>query len=260
MIIEKGYLPNRCIGCGICIESCPENALTMDNGKVKISKEKCKMHLLCYDKCPYSAYKKYGEQMTVDELVKEIAKDEIFYFHSEGGVTFSGGEPLLQADFLAKTMRLCKQKGIHTTIESSLFVPYDDILKILPYLDTLYVDIKHMNKDEHKKYTGAANDLILKNILKIDNTPYPLDIHVRIPLNPTINDSYENLLATIEFCKNIKKLTEIELLPYHRLGIETYRQLGLEYKLTDIKIQSSDRIKDLADFMSENSQGIRIKA
>ena len=259
MRIEKGYLPNRCIGCGICIESCPEDALSMDNGKILISDEKCKMSLLCYDKCPQSAYKKYGNYMSADELLKEIAKDEIFYYHSNGGVTFSGGEPLMQPDFLTEIMKLCKQRGIHTAMETSLLAPFKDIEKILPYLDVLYTDIKFMDRNKHKEYTGAVNDLIIENILKIDSSSYPVEIYIRIPLIPGINDSRENLLSILDFCKDIKKIQEFELLPYHRLGIETYKHLGLLYKLPDIAIPTPDRIRELKDFVSAHSRGIKIR-
>ncbi len=258
--IEKGYMQNRCTGCGTCVELCSEKALTLnDNGKITISKEKCQMNLLCYDRCPYSAYKKYGTYMTVTELIKEISKDEIFYFHSDGGVTFSGGEPLMQSEFLTESMKSCKRRGIHTAMETSLFAPYNNIEKTLPYLDTLYVDIKHMDSNIHERYTGVENDLILSNICKVDDSYYPVEIHIRIPLVPSINDTRENLLSVLNFCKNRKKLQEIELLPYHRLGIETYKHLGLKYKLSHITVPTLSRIRELYEFMSSNSQGIKIK-
>lgn len=260
MKIEKGYLQNRCLGCGTCVELCPEKALCLNlNGKIVISKEKCQMNLKCFDKCPHSAYKKYGTFMSVDKLMREISKDEIFYFHSGGGVTFSGGEPLMQPEFLEEIMKACKLRGIHTAIETSLYSPYSNIEKTLPYLDALYVDIKHMDNNAHEKYTGVKNDLILNNILKVDASLRPVKIHVRIPLIPTINDTRENLLSIVDFCKGIKKLEEIELLPYHRLGIETYKHLGLKYKLSDIAVPAIDRIKESTDFMSSNSQGIMIR-
>lgn len=258
--VEKGYLDNRCIGCSICIESCPQGALSLSlEKKVVIDKVKCNMCFTCFKKCPYNAYKKYGNLMSVDELVHEIAKDEIFYFHSGGGVTFSGGDPLNQFKFVAETMKKCKRSGIHTAIESSLFAPYENIEEILPWLDVLYVDIKHMGKEEHKRYTGVDNNIILENILKIDCSTYPVNIYVRIPLTPSVNDTKENLLNTIEFCSNLKKLKEIELLPYHRLGIETYKNLGIEYKLSNISSPTPERMLELVDFMSANSQGIRVR-
>ena len=257
--IEKGYMENKCIACGICVESCPEAALSLLNNKISISKEKCKTNLLCYDKCPYSAWKTYGSIMSVEDLVKEITKDEIFFFHSDGGVTFSGGEPLLQSNFVAQVLKLCKRKGIHTAMESSLFAPFNKIKEVLPYLDALYVDIKHMDGFKHKKYTGVDNTLILDNILKIDSNHLPLEIYIRIPLIPTVNDSESNLLMTLEFCKSLTKLKEIELLPYHRLGIETYKSLGLEYKLSEIDVPTSEEILEKAQFMVSKSDGIKVR-
>lgn len=257
--IEKGYMENKCIGCGICVESCPEGALSLLNSKISISKEKCKTNLICYDKCPYNAWKKYGSIMSVGDLVKEITKDEIFFFHSDGGVTLSGGEPLLQPDFVARVLKHCKRKGIHTAIETSLFAPFNNIKEVLPYLDVLYVDIKHMDNFKHKKYTGVDNTLILDNILKIDSIDLPLEIYVRIPLIPTVNDSESNLLMTLEFCKSLTKLKEIELLPYHRLGIETYKSLGLEYKLSEIDVPTSEEILERTQFMVSKSNGIKVR-
>lgn len=260
MYIEKGNMQNRCTGCGTCVELCPEKALTLnENGKITISKEKCRLNLACYEICPQSVYKKYGIYMTVYELAKEISKDEIFYYHSGGGVTFSGGEPLMQPGFLAEIMKSCKHRGIHTAMETSFFAPYPNIEKILPYLDTLYVDIKHMDSNIHERYTGVENDLILSNICKVDDSDYPIEIHVRIPLIPSINDTRENLLSVLNFCKDLKSLQEIELLPYHRLGIETYKHLGLEYKLSHIAVPTLSKIKELYEFMLSNSQGIRIR-
>lgn len=267
--VELGHSSNKCNKCGLCIDLCPQKALAFSSGsidsvdlsenKIIIDRDKCDMCLICYDKCPYSAYKKYGSLMSAEELAREISKDEIFYFHSGGGVTFSGGEPLNQSDFVAETMRLCKDMGIHTAIETSLYSSYENIEKILPWLDALYVDIKHMDRDEHKKYTDVYNDLILENIMKVDNSKYPVDIYVRIPTIPHVNSSRGNLLKTTEFCGNIKKLKEIELLPYHRLGTETYKNMQREYLLPDTKPPSPEEMFELVDLMQNHNPKVKVR-
>lgn len=250
IIAEKGYLSDKCVGCGRCIELCPHGALSFSpKKKIIADKNKCTKCFNCIDVCPYGAYKKYGDLMTTEELLHEISKDEIFYFHSGGGVTFSGGEPLLQAPFVAEVMKQCKKRGIHTAIETCLYAPYESVEQLLPWLDVLYADIKHMDCSEHKLYTGADNSLILENIKKIDSSPYPVDIFIRIPIIPGINDSKDNLSKTAEFCSNIKKLKEIELLPYHRLGTQTYKNLGIEYRLAKILPPSPERMEELKGFI-----------
>lgn len=258
--IETGYMKNKCKGCSTCVDLCPQHAISFSvDKKIVIDRNKCNMCLICHHKCPQGAYKKYGNIMTADELMREICKDEIFYFHSGGGVTFSGGEPLNQFEFLAETMKRCKRMGINTAIETSLYAPYENIEKILPWLDALYVDIKHMNREEHHKYTGVYNDAILDNILKIDNSDNPLQIYVRIPLIPGVNDNEENLLGVVEFCRKLKKLREIELLPYHRLGTETYKNLNLDYRLSGTLPPAPERMTNLVNLMSAVSNDIRIR-
>jgi len=203
--------------------------------------------------------KRYGELMSVNELVKQISKDEIFYFHSGGGVTFSGGEPLLQSSFVAEVMKRCKRMGINTALETTLITSYDDIEKVLPWLDALYVDIKHLSNEEHKRYTNVDNTLILENILKVDSSDHLVDIYIRIPVIPSVNDTNENLLSTIEFCNKLNKIKEIELLPYHRLGIGTYKNLGIEYRLPNVSPPKPERMLELVKFMSENSKSIHIR-
>lgn len=197
--------------------------------------------------------------MSVREVVREIAKDEIFFFHSGGGVTISGGEPLSQPDFVSEVLRECRELGIHTAIETSFHAPYESIKKVLPWLNVLYVDIKHMDKEFHKQWVGPDNLLILNNIRKIDQSKYPLEIIVRIPMVPGANDSDSNLSATAEFCKSLKKLKEIELLAYHRLGLETYRNLEMDYLLKELVPPSRERISERAGFLSQQNPGVPIR-
>ncbi|MBS4031454.1 MAG: glycyl-radical enzyme activating protein [Clostridiales bacterium] len=252
---EKGYAIDRCTGCGTCVGSCPEGALSMtDNGlKVLTDFSKCNHCFICVSKCLFGAIKEYGSFMSVPEVVQEISKDEIFFFHSSGGVTISGGEPLSQPDFVSEVLRECRALGIHTAMETSLFAPFGSIKKILPWLNVLYVDIKHMDGKLHKQLAGADNSQILENIQKIDQSEYPVEIIVRIPMIPGANDSDANLSLVAEFCKSLKKLKEIELLPYHRLGTDTYKNLAMDYPLKDLVPPSQDRILERASFLSQQN-------
>ncbi len=258
---EKGYARDRCVGCGTCVASCPEGALSMseDGLKVVTDASKCKACFVCVVKCPQRAHKRYGSIMSVHEAVREIAKDEIFFFHSGGGVTISGGEPLNQPDFVLEVLRECRELGIHTAIETSCYAPFENMEKILPWLNVLYVDIKHMDEGLHQHWVGSDNSLILDNIRKADESNYPLEIIVRIPMIPGANDSDSNVAATAEFCKSLKKLKEIELLAYHRLGSETYRNLGRDYRLKDLLPPSRERILERAEFLSRQNQGVPIR-
>ena len=188
----------------------------------------------------------YGSVMTVAEVIKEISKDEIFYFHSGGGVTISGGEPLLQADFTAELLKESKRRGINTAIETSMFGDFGSIKKLLPYLDTLYADIKHIDSNAHKHFTGAGNETILENI-KAAAECFGGNIVIRIPLIPTVNMTAENAAGIAEFCRGLSKVHMIELLPYHRLGVETYRKLDLEYGFFDVEVPSAGDVEGFAE-------------
>jgi len=259
--LEKGYAQDRCIGCGICVRLCPERALSIshDTQKVLTDLSKCKKCFVCAAKCPQRAIKQYGSLMSVKEAVGEISKDEIFFFYSGGGVTISGGEPLSQPEFVSEVLRECRALGIHTAIETSFHVPYENIEKTLPWLNVLYVDLKHMDKDLHKEWVGHENSLILDNIKKADQSEYPLEIIVRIPMIPGANDTDSNLSAVAEFCKSIKKLKEIELLPYHRLGTETYKHLEMEYLLKDLAPPSKELICERARFLTGLNPGVPVR-
>ncbi len=258
---EKGYDQRLCTVCGQCVESCPENAISFFNDGLSVStdKDKCVRCFRCFEVCQANAVKKYGFTVSVDDLMKEISKDEIFYFHSEGGITISGGEPLCQPVFCAALLEECKKVGIHTAMESSLHTSYSSFNKVLPWIDHLYADLKHMDNQMHALWVGESNHLILENLLRADQTDYSYRLTIRLPLIPGFNDTDLNLQATIDFCRKLKKIKEIELLPYHRLGSDTYRLLGLDYKCRELMPPSIDHLDERVAYMNSLSSGIPIK-
>lgn len=255
---EKGYMRDRCIGCGKCIASCPEGALSMQHGKAACDETRCKRCFQCVSVCPQGAFKLYGKPMTVKEVMCNLLKDEIFFFHSGGGVTLSGGEVLSQVDFAGEVLAQCRNYGIHTAIETSLYSPFEQASKLFPFLDLLMADIKHMDGQKHYIWTGVDNKIILKNILLADASPHPFEILVRIPLIPGVNDDDQNLQATAKFCEKLKKIRAIEILPYHRLGVATYEQLGRSYEMNHCLPMSTVKIKERIDFMAKMAPSIRV--
>lgn len=201
----------------------------------------------------------YGKEMSTEEIVDEVSKDEIFFFHSNGGLTLSGGEVLQQPGFCMEILKECRYRGIRTAIETSFYGKYDYIQRLLPFLDELYLDIKVMDRKKHKSYTGVYNDLILDNIRKLQKESWHGNIHIRIPCIPTVNMDEENIKDTALFCKDIPRVVDIELLFYHRLGLDTYRKLNLEYALKDIKTPDAEELKAVAALLHKILPQMTIK-
>jgi pyruvate formate lyase activating enzyme len=196
--------------------------------------------------------------MSVAQSMAIILRDKGFYERSGGGVTVSGGEPLLQSDFVLELFKACQQENIHTCIESSLYANWQRIEPLLPYTDLWIADIKLMDSDLHKKHTGADNHKILRNLKQLSETGK--EIILRIPVIPAINDSSENMHATARFILDDMngKVSELQLLSFMRLGEEKYDSLGLPYKMKDRhfdRIAFQKRVDDMADYF--NQQGIR---
>jgi pyruvate formate lyase activating enzyme len=262
---EKGYVFDLCAACGKCVNVCPNGALSFSHHAdiaakqvVITDKNKCSHCFKCAEVCLHGAVKKYGFHLSVAELLQEINRDEIFYYHSGGGVTISGGEPLSQPKFTEAILRECKKIGIHTAIESSFHLDYENIEASLPFLDLLYVDIKHMDENRHMDWVGEGNRKILENIKLVDQSTYPLEIIIRVPLIPGYNDSDQNLGDTANFCAGLKKLKAIELLPYHRLGSDTYGHLGIVYQGRDLVAPTREHLLERAAMMQRKHPQITV--
>ena len=199
---QPGIYKSKCISrkaCGACEEVCPESGtLQFTRGKLSaIDRNRCTNCMDCYDACPSDAIKQWGKSMSVEECMKEIRKDKGYYERSGGGVTVSGGEPLLQSDFVAELFKACKEEGIQTCCESTFHVDWREAEKVLPVTDMIISDLKHMDADLHKKYTGASNERILENLKRLADKDRELIL--RIPVIPEVNDDMENVTATADF-------------------------------------------------------------
>jgi len=259
-ITDFGNHKNRCTHCFTCVDVCPENAISHDSETdVFITDmDRCTDCRKCIEACPADSRIAYGYDATVDEMLKELGKDSVFYYHSGGGVTISGGEPLLQKDFLADLLEGCVVQGINTAIETSGHVPWNNIEKVLPWVDTLFYDLKHLDDRVHKQITGVGNGLILENLTKIDETPRSLPVIVRMPVIPSVNDEDANIKALGLFCRGLKKLKEIQLLPYHRLGIETYRRLSILYGLEGVTSPADGEMNRKVELLKKMGLRVRI--
>lgn len=204
--------------------------------------------------CPSDALSIAGKQMSVKEILEEIEKDRTFYEESRGGVTFSGGEPLMQPDFLNALLKECKERAIHTAVNTCGFAQYEIIDRIRDKVDLFLYDIKTMDNRKHRKYTGASNEQILKNLKKLAESGS--SIVISFPIIPGINDDDKNVTRTAEFISSLPNIQQVNLLPYHRAGIEKYKNLGKPYKLDKIQPPSNQRVKSVKEKME--AFGIRV--
>jgi len=230
--------PVLCIGCGRCAEVCPTGAAAEEDRRR--AAQKCTACGACASVCPSGARRMVGRIMTVEEVMAEIVKDTPFYRRSGGGVTLTGGEPLLQAEFAARILRGCAEKGIDTALETCGAVAWSGFELVLPFLDLVLFDLKMIDPDRHRKLTGRSNRQILKNAARLATSP--VEMVVRVPVIPGLNDSLESLQEVVDFTRTLPGVAEIHLLPYHRLGQPKYNQLGKVYELTTLKALEQEEL------------------
>lgn len=243
----------KCIGCLKCIKECPENAITLKNKMLVTDKKLCIVCGKCTEKCYSGAREIVGKIYTCDEVYEIVNQDKVFYKNTGGGVTLSGGEPLFQWEFSVALLKKCKENGINTAIETCGFAKWEHFEAVLRYTDFLLYDIKIVDAELHKKYTGQSNELILSNLYAASKINH--NIVIRLPLIPGINDDEENLKTTARIAKEVNAL-EVHLLPYHEIGVGKYKTLGRRYLLRNITISSKEEVTRAKEIME--SEGIEI--
>lgn len=242
---EIASFPKRCIGCQACREICPEGAIFQDGPSLRIDPGLCRNCQKCAEGCYADSKQVVGRAMTTAEVMAEVLKDRAFYKHSGGGVTFSGGEPLMQPEFLLKLLRECRRFGIDTAMETSAHGSFDLLREAARHLDTIYIDIKHMDPRTHRELTGSSNAMILDNIRRL-NGEHKRFV-VRIPIIPGCNDEPAQIERTARFCLELESVAALELLPYHKLGEHKYLNLNKDYPLEGLEAPSERGMMEIRD-------------
>jgi pyruvate formate lyase activating enzyme len=236
---QLAYDAAKCIGraaCGeACQRACEVSAIHPAQGeKVEVDLTACTACGSCVPVCPSLALELLGEGMSVEDVLERVERDGLFFARSGGGVTLSGGEPLLQADFSARLLEAARERGIHTALETSGSVPWSDVEKVCRHADQVFYDVKCLDAERHRQATGVGNGRILENLRRLRETFPDLPVVVRTPVVPGVNDSPDDIRAICEFLRGLAGPVCYELLPYHRLGEQKYRKLGMPYPLPGI--------------------------
>jgi len=238
------FWENRCINCHECIQGCEHGALKVVGGRRDYQPGSCQFCGACADACPTEATRLVGTDILVSDIIREIEKDIVFYDQSTGGATFSGGEPLLQIDFLEALLISCNDYGIHTAVDTSGYIPYENINRIQELTDLFLYDIKLIDSDKHLHYTGVPNQLILNNLSNLSTTGN--EIIARIPIIPGVNDDMNNIHQTGEFLAGLGTIKEINVLPYHHAAAHKYGRLGNNYQLPDVRPPADELMAEIA--------------
>ena len=253
---EMVFWEDRCIGCGACSLNCPSGAIQMENKKPVTDKNKCNLCGECSRICPAQAREMIGKKLTAEEIIKEVEKDLVFYEESGGGVTFSGGEPLKQFEFLESLLICCQEKKIHTAVDTSGYISWRILKKTIPQVDLFLYDLKIMDNERHKKYTGLSNEIIIENLKKLSSVHN--NIFIRFPVIPGINDDYQNIKETGEFLSSLK-IVQVNILPYHYMGIDKYRRLGRTYHLAATEPPSEEKLSEVSAILSKFNLKVKLR-
>jgi glycyl-radical enzyme activating protein len=236
METEISFMPDKCIGCGWCFEACPQHCHRMEDGQHIFDRSNCIACGKCAEKCYAQAIEIIGKEMTVKEVITEVMKDKAFYDNSGGGMTISGGEPMMQFEFTKALLKAAKKHRLHTCLDTCGYTRFEKYDKILKNVDIFLYDLKDTAPVRHKEYTGGELAPILENLQKLDAAGAA--IYLRCPIVPGINDRGTHMEGIAEIANKLKNLLQIDLMLYHPLGESKMKRLGLDSKLNS---------KDFAD-------------
>ncbi len=248
--VQKLYTKSRCIGCGTCVENCPKDALKLTAEGIVTDTHLCDLCGICADVCPTKAMEMSGKQVTVEEIMGRIRRETVMMDHSEGGVTISGGEPMMQSDFLIDLLEALGREGIHRAVDTTGLTKTETLLKVAMHTDLFLYDLKMMDPIKHRQFTGVSNEKILKNLVTLSGAG--ANVNIRIPLIRGVNADEDNIRQTAEFIASLpgdKKL--VSLLPYHNIAIHKYGKLGQDYEKGEMEEPGANEIEAAISIFSE---------
>jgi pyruvate formate lyase activating enzyme len=251
---ELIYREYRCIGCGECVRVCPNGALAIIGGSIVRNPERCKKCGACVQVCGSEALELVGRSMTVAEVMEEVLRDIAFYEESGGGVTFSGGEPFYQPEFLEELLRGCREEEIHTAVDTCGVVSPKVLKRAIPLVDLFLYDLKLMDDGLHIREAGVSNRLILDNLRLLAEAGGK--VLIRIPVIPGINDDEENVTKTGDFLTSLPNVLDVQLLPYHEAGAEKYKLLKREMNMPPTRPPEREHLERVAEMLRR--YGLRV--
>ncbi len=235
------FNPDKCAGCAACVEACPQGAARRgEDGGLRFDRALCTACGRCTASCCYRARQLSARAFSVQSLLEEILKDRVAFRNSGGGVTLSGGEPLLDAEFASRLLEACGRSGVPTAVETCGAVPWDHFERVLPHVDLFLYDLKAIDPEKHRTWTGADNHAVLSNARSLAEAGKRLI--ARVPLVPGVNDDDEEFQAIARFAAGLRGVEELHLMPFHQIGSSKYALAGMEYRMQDTPEEDEGRI------------------
>jgi pyruvate formate lyase activating enzyme len=246
----------KCIRCSKCVEACPQQAITVVENTRVIQWEKCNYCMKCAEVCPSGAIDAAGRYMSVAEVLDTVGRDAGYYRRTGGGMTLSGGEPLVQWQYALKLLQEAKRRGFHTTVDTSGYADWEVLDEVLNYTDLVLYDVKHLDSERHQEAIGVPNERILDNLRKTVGKATTM-VWVRYPVIPQFNDTQEEIEQLCRFVlEEVPSVEKLSLLPYHKFAETKYSAIGREYPYKGIPLQTEERIEDLKKLAE--SHGLRV--
>jgi len=231
----------KCVGCRRCSLVCAQNAHTFENGH-EINREKCVACGQCAAVCSLNVLELAGKKMSARQVMEEVLKDKVFYSNSGGGLTLSGGEPLMQFGFAHELLQRAKQNGIHTCVETCGFVSWEELLQIAAYTNIFLFDWKLTDSEMHKEYTGVGNEQIRENLKKLDS--YGAKTVLRCPIIPGVNDNRQHFCGIADLADSLKNILAVEIEPYHSFGISKYKKTGAATSVREFEMPTQQQVEE----------------